>query len=53
MWTEVRGAVECFAAKASRSLANSVVVRGGSDGDSEFVLEVYWLATSDQPPSAL
>lgn len=52
MWTEVRGAVECFAAKASRSLANSVIVRGGADGDSDFVLEVYWLATSDQPPSA-
>lgn len=51
MWTELRGAVECFAAKASRSSANSVVVSGGADGDADYVLEVHWLATSDQPAS--
>jgi hypothetical protein len=51
MWAEIRGSVECFAAKASRSRANSVIVSGGTEGDTAMVLEVHWLATSNQPPS--
>jgi hypothetical protein len=46
MWTELRGGVECFAAKASRSRANSVIVSGGGDADTHFVLEVHWVAPS-------
>jgi hypothetical protein len=49
MWSEIRGGVECFAAKASRSRASSVVVSGGGDADVDFTLEVYWVATTDQP----
>lgn len=51
MWTEVRGGVECFAAKASKSRASSVLVSGGTDGSPDCVIDVYWLARGDEPPS--
>jgi hypothetical protein len=51
MWAEVRGSVECFAAKASKTIANSVMVSGGTEGSPDCTLEVYWLAAREQAPS--
>jgi hypothetical protein len=42
MWTELRGASECFAEKSSRRPANSQIVVGGGDRDATLVLDVTW-----------
>ncbi len=47
MWTELRGASECFAEKSSKTRSSSHLVSGGRDGSSECVLDVRWFAAAD------
>jgi hypothetical protein len=47
MWTELRGAIECFAEQSSKMRAVSTVVSGGQDGDTTFVADVSWLVAPE------
>lgn len=51
MWSEIRGSVECFAAKASKSTASTVMVSGGGEGSPDCTVEVYWHAAREQTTS--
>jgi hypothetical protein len=42
MWTELRGASEYFAERASKGPASSRVLVGGRDGDTHTVFSIRW-----------